>query len=45
LILYGPTPRIAELDSRDRPRGEAMHEDAVREHVQAVEGELARAGR
>jgi hypothetical protein len=46
VILYGRTPRIAELDQR-RPGtdGEQSHDSAVSQRIQVEDAELERAGR
>ena len=46
LILYGPVPRIRELDERVAGAdGNRAHEDACAQHGQASREELERAGR
>ena len=46
LLLYGRTPRIAEIDRRRRDSdGERSHLEAVVEHEQVSQGERSAAGR
>ena len=45
LLLYGRTPRIAELDNRADDTGDDRHRDAVSEHSFISGEEHVRAGR
>ena len=45
LLLYGRTPRIAELDRREFDTGDERHSDAVSEHARISGEEHVRAGR
>jgi hypothetical protein len=45
LLLYGRTPRVAELDRRDGGSGEASHAEAVAEQDRIHRDERSRAGR
>ncbi len=45
LLVYGRTPRIAELDNRDHDTGDDKHRDAVSEHAFISGEEHVRAGR